>query len=199
MGTLILTAMKSEAAAIGAGRASVIGIGAIHLDRIDSLPRVVIMAGLAGGLDPSLRTGDVVLDDPGGLVTALSSRPGLIRGRIWTADRVVASAEEKRSVFRETGCSCVDMEQGIVKRWADSRGVPLVGLRAICDTAADCLPPGLLCCVDAEGSARPGKIMALLLRRPGTITKLLRLRRLSSLALASLGRAVEEILARVHP
>ncbi len=39
-------------------------------------PSVIVMAGLAGGLDPSLKVADLVLDDAGGLVRSEAIRRG---------------------------------------------------------------------------------------------------------------------------
>ena len=65
--TLILTPMRQEAKAVGRAikgiadvSIKVIGIGATRLPPIRASR--VILAGLAGGLDPELRTGDVIVE-----------------------------------------------------------------------------------------------------------------------------------------
>lgn len=188
----VFTALGREARAIGPA-ARVIGMRASRMSADDALSPVVIVAGLGGGLDPTLRTGDVVVDDPGGIVPTM---PGITRGRIFTSDVVIATPADKRALFERTGAVCVDMEQDVVRAWA--RGATVVGIRAICDTADESLDPELLGCIDAVGTPRIGRVAMLLLRRPGTPGQMLRLRRASGTALRSLGAAVRAIAARIE-
>ncbi|MGD0541145.1 MAG: hypothetical protein ABSB33_06490, partial [Tepidisphaeraceae bacterium] len=101
----------------------VIGIRAVRFDR-GGLSQYdgIILAGLAGGLDPALGIGDVVCDAP-------AQKPWLDlplrRGRIYTTDHLVATVEEKERLFRETGCLAVDMEGAIVRGAAESADRPL--------------------------------------------------------------------------
>src|ERR1700744_1849034 len=64
-----------------------IGIGGIRVPSVLAKNiGVLIMAGMAGALDPGLNIGDIVLDDPKGIVPAdLPMR----RGKICTADALV--------------------------------------------------------------------------------------------------------------
>ena len=122
--TVIFTALRIESRAVeralkGAGRPvqiHTIGIGAKRIPLV--LPKdlgAIIMAGLAGALDPDLKIGDVVVDDPRAIVPKKLS---LRRGRIFTAERIVATAGEKAELFAETGAAAVDMEQADVQKLA---------------------------------------------------------------------------------
>lgn len=144
-----------------------------------------LLAGLGGGLDPALRTGDLVVDgETADVVAAIGARSG----RVHTADRVVGSVGEKAELFRRTGAAVVDMETDVVRAAAGGR---VVTLRAVCDPAEVALSPALAGCVDAFGRPRAGRLASEVARRPSLVVELLRLRRLSSAALESLGRGVE--------
>ena len=199
--TLILAAMQPEADAVAravAGVAGVsvgvVGIGARDVPAISrDQTSLVLLACLAGGLDPALRTGDVVVDPPPAILP-----PGARVGRIHTADRLVSTVAEKAALFAATGAACVDMETAGVRRAADAAGVRLVAVRAILDTAREPLPAYVLGLTDARGRPRVGRVTRLLLRRPWAIRDLVRLGRTSKRALRSLGEAVRELVLRAR-
>jgi len=195
--TLILTAMRQEAKAVGRAlrgvsdvSIKVIGIGARHLPPISGALSRIILAGLAGGLDPELRTGDVIVE-PYPATLPLGARGG----RIHCSTTLVGTAAEKAALYASTGAACVDMESDIVRRAADAAGVPLTVVRAVLDPADQSLPHFLLKLTNSRGGLRPMALAALLLRRPGVSGELMRLRRSSRLALAALGDAVRDLLA----
>ncbi|MDB5173731.1 MAG: nucleoside phosphorylase [Phycisphaerales bacterium] len=149
------------------------------------------MAGLAGGLDPSLRVGDVVIDDcPPGLAVEVSHRPG----RIHSGGAVIATTSQKATLFAQTRALAVDMETATVRAAAQRQGVPFLAIRAISDASDDVLDPAVLKLVDAFGRPRPIAIAATLVRRPGLATYLKRLGASSQLAADNLGKAVAGIV-----
>jgi hypothetical protein len=170
-----------------------IGIGALHftspMPGADSA--VYIMAGLAGGLDPSLRVGDVVIDDcPTGLLPDVAHR----RGGIHTAEHLIATTTEKAALFAQTRALAVDMETWIVRTLAQREDIPFVAVRAISDGFDEALDPTILKLVDGFGRPRPAAIAATLLRRPALIAPLRRLGAASHLAAENLGAAVAAIV-----
>jgi hypothetical protein len=201
---LILTAMQMEADAIKAAKIDrphqlqVVGPGAkrmpADLDR--DKPSGVILAGIGGGLDPSLRCGDVVIDEMSDLKTiALPYR----RGGIYTADRIIATPEQKREALEKTGAIVVDMETAIVRERAKQLGVPFLGVRVVGDGAGDTLNPIVLTLIDERGRAKLGTVAAAMIRHPMLLRDLIHLRRTAKVALQSLGRAMREILTAVNP
>jgi hypothetical protein len=176
--------MQREAAAIARGLAGsglsfdleVIGIGACRLggELGRRGARCVIMAGLAGALDPQLKIGDVVFDDA-----------------IHTSDHLIGTIEGKATLFRQTGCRAVDMENAIVRKAAAAAGIPFVGIRAISDTADQAVDPRVPALVDEIGRPKPLAVASLLLRQPGMMGKLRRLQGDSEIALKSLSTATK--------
>lgn len=106
-------------------------------------PEHVILAGLAGGLDPNLRIGDIIWSGKAlkGLQENLASNEtGIRRGRIHTAPQLVGTAGAKQSLRSKLGADCVDMESGLVEATCRHRSISLTVIRAISDRSCDNLP-----------------------------------------------------------
>src|SRR3954452_1559725 len=136
--------------------------------------RALVSFGLAGGLDPALRPGDLIIPgevlehavvfaaDPG-----LGARfGGLTAHRLLAGDVVVQSAAAKRAA-RSIGVDAVDLESGAVARVAQDHGLPFAVVRAICDPAERDLPPAATVAVDQKGANGLMRVVGLLLRPPG--------------------------------
>jgi len=87
--------------------------------------------GLAGGLDPALRAGTIVLAagvrEDGRLTTtdpALSARFGQADGVLLAGSAVLAAACEKAALFAATGALAIDLESGAVARVAARHRLP---------------------------------------------------------------------------
>jgi Phosphorylase superfamily len=150
-------------------------------DVIPSASRV-ILAGLAGGVDPSLKTGDVVIDGP-----------------IHTAAELVCTPADKAALFARTGAACVDMETHLVREQARAAGIPFTAVRVIMDSAHEALSPEVLRLIDDQGRPSVLALIGMLLRRPGLLGGLIRMRRTSAAALAVLGEAVRDVVKRPQP
>jgi hypothetical protein len=193
---LLLTALQFEAAAIAKRlrhvQLRVIGPRAVGLERVDATGcRGVIMAGLAGALDPTLAIGDVVVDAQWDL--AIPQGPWR-RATIHTAADLISTVEQKRQLYADTGAAVVDMENAAARQFAAQRGLPFAGIRAVSDRADEPLDPATLRWVDSEGALRPGRLALDLCRRPGSIPSLARLGKRSKTAVAALAEAVERIV-----
>jgi purine-nucleoside phosphorylase len=142
--------------------------------------RTILMAGFAGALDPRLAIGDIVWDEPA--------------GTIYTSNEIVATAAEKAALFARTGTGAVDMENAMVRKFAERMGARFFGIRAISDTANEDLDPRVLQFVDETGRPRPAAIAKGLLLRPALIPTLNRLRINSAIAGRALAVAVRTFL-----
>jgi hypothetical protein len=197
---LILTALQFEAAAIArripAGDMAglkVIGPAGATLTGVTGVERSggIIMAGLAGALDPTLSVGDIVVDQESTLpVPGKSWR----RGKFHTASEVIGTAAQKRALFAATGALVVEMENAVVRAFASGQGLPFLGIRAVSDHADEPLDPAVLRWVNPGGGLRPGRLAAELCLRPWKIAALWRLGRHSRLAVNKLAQAVSEIV-----
>ncbi|NYZ16714.1 nucleoside phosphorylase [Azospirillum sp. RWY-5-1] len=159
----------------------------------------LVSFGLAGGLDPALRPGDLLLPDKvcfedgtvlpvhAGWRAALLER-GLraVGGRILASRGVVADPAAKRCLFDCTGAGAVDMESGAVAR----SGLPFVVLRAVADPADRAIPAAALAGVGPDGAVRPAAVALRLLAAPWQLPALLRLATDSRAGLEALRGAV---------
>jgi adenosylhomocysteine nucleosidase len=157
-----------------------------HLDDKDI--RLIISAGLAGGLDPSLRCGDVVIDGDAPSIT------GAKQGRIHHTDTIVATPAQKRELFQQTGAIAVDMETAHIRQLAERCGIPCIAIRAISDEAVETIDPSILGLVDSMGRPKPAAIMKTLCSRPWLMPQLMRLKSRSNIALSKLCNVLRQVL-----
>jgi adenosylhomocysteine nucleosidase len=177
--------------------------------------------GVGGALNPALNCGDIVIAsevlcagksdaDPSstelaparlatgaewrqGLSARLIGLGGLHVGAVLSSDELVASAERKQQLYRQSGALAVDMESAAVARIARHEHIPFMALRVIADTAQDSLPGVLHSALGSGGAvARGASFWWSLLSAPGSWLGLARLGsryRRACAVLARCGRA----------
>ena len=196
-----------ELAILGDGALlAVSGIGRDAAERaahalVDAGVAALMTFGMAGGLDPALGAGSVVL--PRELIAAdgmrfLASRSWRERvaaavsplravsaGNLLTSAAAIDTALGKSAAFRATGAAAVDMESAPVAAIALHHNLPFIAVRVIVDTAADTLPRAV---VNASrlGKVQIGRLIAGLIQAPGEIGALIRLARRYRIAMRSL-------------
>lgn len=144
----------------------------------------LLSVGLCGALDPALRVGDIVVN---GTAFARATE-AFLEGGIYSVDWVVVEASEKASLYRETGCSAVEMESAAVKQAAQDWGVVYGAVRVVSDRATDELPLNFNDYRDADGNFQVPRIVWAALRNPlRGLPGLIRLGRNSNLANERLG------------
>jgi adenosylhomocysteine nucleosidase len=195
---LVLTALALEARAIrrrltnarAAIEVRVVGPQARRLLTMgEPACRAIVMAGLAGALDPRLRAGDVIVEAAGSAIGAAGRA-----GRIHTTARLLATAAEKAGLRASTGADVVDMENAHASSLARELGVPFLGIRAVCDAADQEIDPAFFGMVDENGNVRAGAVAAAVLRRPLLLLRMRRIQACARVALASLSRTAAAIL-----
>ncbi len=175
---------------------------------------LMVSAGCAGGLDPTLLPGDLVLatalngDGARGSMPTdaryradamhVAAKAGLrtVEGPVVCSATVLATATEKRAAAA-AGAIAVDMEGAPVAAAAAARGVPVLSVRTVLDGAehAVVVPPGLINPV--RGSVRPLATAAYFAMHPRAALELRALRRLQDAAHESLERFFAHWLPRV--
>jgi adenosylhomocysteine nucleosidase len=133
--------------AVAVARLIGVGGGASHV-LAGEQPRLVISCGFSGALDPTLRTGDLVLassvhDETGDSLVASDAVLRVTRralegvgrvseGEILCASRVATTSQEKQALARP-GRLAVDLESWAVARAAERANIPWLALRVVLD------------------------------------------------------------------
>jgi adenosylhomocysteine nucleosidase len=154
----------------------------------------VLTCGFAGGLNPEFTVGTVVFsaDDDFSLsevLLAAGARPV----NFHCADRVVATAAEKRAVRQSTGADAVEMESGVIRAICREHSIPSATVRVISDAANEDLPLDFNRLMDTEQNPAYSKLALALLMSPGKIGALLSLQGKTRVAAEKLA----EVLIRV--
>ncbi len=161
--------------------------------------RGMISAGFAGGLDPRLEVGDLVVGtnsgDPGWR-NALSRKRvcgAVFWGSLTTQSAVVEAAADKARLARETGAIAVDLETAVLAACCKELALPFLALRVVSDHSAQSLPVPMGVWFDLERQrSKPGGLLAYLGRNPGKILPFLRFLNGLRPAWRNLGRLLPE-------
>ncbi|ETX06843.1 phosphorylase family protein [Candidatus Entotheonella palauensis] len=184
----------------------------------------VLSIGFAGGLQPELITGDVVLadriqawpelavrEDEGrfvfpharlaSLVATAAQEAGLSRhrGLLLSHKTLVPGALDKRMLGRCTGALAVDMESYRIGSLAAAHGLPFICMRAIldpCDTELNLPFDGL---TTPDGGVRPGAAARVVMRQPELLKSFWVLWRLSRLTQRRLAVWLDSFFALLDP
>jgi adenosylhomocysteine nucleosidase len=150
--------------------------------------RGVISFGVAGGLDPALKSGDVVvatevlagdarwlaglpLNEELIASVGLGSRR-IVRGRLAGAEQLVVARHIKAALHSQTGAAAVDMESHIAADYAAKAGLPFAALRVISDPATRALPPLAMTAIKPNGNIDLRKVLRGIARNPLTVLDL---------------------------
>ncbi len=203
---LFVSGLRREAA-IARGRDAVALCGdratlRRRLAEIVDRPALVVSFGLCGGLDPALRSGDVVIGtaiagedgfcDPAIAETLRSrlieagERAGV--GALAVVDAPIVAIAEKARLRGATGAAAVDVESAIAAEFAAARGSPFAILRVVSDPADRDLPPLVLTATGPNGETRLGAVVGGLVADPRQIAGLIAAARDSAAAFATLSR-----------
>jgi hopanoid-associated phosphorylase len=150
--------------------------------------RGVISFGIAGGLDPSLKSGDVVVATEvmagdtrwlAGLSLSEAQIAGIalgrrrvVRGLLAGVEELVAMKKSKAALHSETGAAAVDMESHIAAAYAAEMELPFAALRVISDPAHRALPVVARKAIKPNGDLDLRQIVGSVVRNPRTLRAL---------------------------
>jgi adenosylhomocysteine nucleosidase len=158
---------------------------------IDAGATALMSFGLAGGLDPRLRAGSIILPievisrDGVRFVTSTGWRERLsaalsTQQRQVTAGALLCSATaidavaDKTAAFRDTGAVAVDMESSGVAAAAAAHDLPFIAVRVVIDTAADAVPRAVVAASRA-GQLKIWRLIGGLAQAPSELAGMIRL------------------------
>ena len=221
MSVLTCFALKEEAAPFqkfAAGKSGiailVVGIGRPNAEKslraflAGHSPTTVLTCGFAGGLNPTLKLGDVVFSTSDGTdaangmdqafigwrkeLAAAGARPA----KFFCADRIATTAAEKKQLREETSADAVEMESAAIHAVCRERRIPCITVRVISDTAGEDLPLDFNLLARADKSLDFGKLALAVAKSPGKIGALMELRKKTKFAARQLAAVLEQVVTR---
>jgi hopanoid-associated phosphorylase len=205
MGSVVVVTGMAFEARIAAGA----GVEVLHGTRGAGLERMlatrlrlpcdgVISFGVAGGLDPSLAPGAVVVaerivnggdgfdTDPGWCAALRQALPWAVVGTVVGVDAAVASVADKQALQRVTGALAIDMESHLGARLAQAADLPFIACRVVLDPAGRAVPSAALAALGHDGRTRVAALLGSLAGHPHQLAGLLQLARDATIARAAL-------------
>lgn len=153
----------------------------------------LISFGLAGGLDPTLAPGTIVI--PGRVIDAtetwltdpaLNDRLGGATGHTLLGGGSLLATVAEKAAARTTGAHAVDLESAAVARVAADHALPFAVLRAICDEATRPLPHAARVALDGAGRIGLWRVALAAIAHPAELPALIGLARDAGQARAAL-------------
>ena len=163
----------------------------------------ILSFGVAGGLDPLLKAGDLVIaTEVHGALGALGADrawserlrvalPHVQAGPILGQDTPACSEDEKSVLFTATAALAVDMESHVAAAAAARHALPFAALRAISDPAGKTLPPAAVAGFGSDGQADISAVLKALARDPRQLPALVRTGMEAGRAFKALKQALE--------
>jgi adenosylhomocysteine nucleosidase len=173
---------------------------------------ICVSSGLAGGLRSAYQIGQVlaaqgvfsensrgeenqVLESSGALISFAAESGAAVVEQFYSANHVVASAEEKRLLGAKA--DAVEMESFEILREAKAYGIPTVAIRAISDTLSEDLPLDMSEILTEEGQVSIPRVLGQVARHPQSLPGLMRLGQNSKRAAEMLAQFLDLYVARV--
>lgn len=205
--TLVCFALKEEAAPFRkrvADRADIAilitGIGRANSERAvrafaqGNTLRRVFTCGFAGGLNPQLKTGEVVFATSDTMLrTALfdvQAKPAVFA----CVDRIATTVADKNELRKRTQADAVEMESQVIESLCANWKIPCATVRVISDPANEDLPLDFNALSNPDQRLNFGKLAMTIAKSPAKIPALLRLQKQTSFAAEQLAAKLATVL-----
>lgn len=165
-------------------------------------PDFIIIAGVSGGLSPSLSTGDVIIPatiispDHTPISPTITSTP--TQNTLLTSDKVLNSPQEKSAACDQYQAHAVDMETYHLAELCNAKQIPWLAIRSICDNSQTTLPPWVLDLTKPDGRVHIPGIIRQLCNNPIRIKHLLAMQKVTKCATLSLSAKVASVVADIQ-
>ena len=161
-------------------------------------PRLVLTCGFAGGLNPILKSNEIVFgaDEGSTLYDALKNAGGTPVS-FFCARRVAITAEEKQRLWRGMGSDAVEMESESIREYCRERDIPSATVRVISDTALEDLPLDFNTLLSPAKKINYSKLTWALVRAPFKLAELLAFQKKTIDAAKSLGAFLTKVIPTV--
>jgi adenosylhomocysteine nucleosidase len=137
-------------------------------------PSLVLTCGFAGGLNPVLKSNEVIFNaDPGTTIYDQLKQAGATPVSFFCARRVAITSEEKQRLWRGTGLDAVEMESESIRDYCRERDIPSATVRVISDTALEDLPLDFNTLLSPAKKINYSKLTWALVRAPFKLAELL--------------------------
>ena len=148
--------------------------------------RSIISFGVAGGLAPDLRAGDVVVasairdscivrqTDPVWSQKLLAAVPDICRGTVVGVNSAVLDPAAKRALHAGTGAVAVDMESHLVARAADAYNLAFAAVRVVVDPVDRAIPQAAVMAMGPAGTAYISPVLREIIAHPSQLAAFVR-------------------------
>ncbi|MEM8689846.1 MAG: purine and other phosphorylase-like protein, family 1 [Pseudomonadota bacterium] len=185
------------------------GAGAAVQDLAGRGVERLVSFGLAGGLDPALAAGTLlvphaILDGAdtsfavdeawrSTFLDRLGADWRVAGGPLLAGAGLLTTQAAKHAAWRESGAHAADMESTEIAKVAEASGLPVLVLRAVADDAGTTLPPAASA-MDRSGRLSTARLIGSLARHPWQLTALLKLGAKTRSALGALEDALPKLV-----
>jgi len=198
---VILTGVGSRQAALA--------VSNVSWDEPDTM-QFCISSGLAGGLKPAYRVGEVLsartvvaesappdasgrtIESSPALVSFAAEAGATVVDRFYSAERAVSTAHEKRHLGESADAVEMESFQVLLKARAD--GIPAVAIRSISDAVDEDLPLDMNEVFTERGEVSIPRVLGQVAMRPQSLPGLVRLGRKSKQAAESLAEFLDRYI-----
>lgn len=164
-------------------------------------PRLVISAGFAGGLQPDMRVGDLVIgrnySDPK-ILSHLNLGARWKLGDVATESAIIERKEDKRRLGEATGALAGDLETAHFAKICAARDVPMLPVRCISDAFEDDMPvPAHVLLNPETGRPEPLQLFRHLMANPSSVRGFNQLLKNAKTAQTQLAAGLDELLPQL--